>query len=229
MESVAGVRPEVDSLIRSNLDRCLTHTDLGCGVRYEGKVRDTYDVGSRLVIVTTDRQSAFDRHLASIPFKGQVLNRTSAWWMESTRHIIPNALLAVPHPNACIMRRCTAFPVEVVVRGFLTGSTDTSLWTHYRAGARTYCGTTFPDGMAKNARLAAAVITPTTKAADHDEPIAPADILSRGLMTAEQWDAVAAAALALFDHGQRTAAQRGLLLVDTKYEFGTDEHGEEPG
>lgn len=191
----------------------------------QGKVRDTYDAGDKLVIVTTDRQSAFDRHLASVPYKGQVLNQTSAWWMDATRHIVPNALLSTPDPNACVMKKCTVFPVEFVVRGFMTGSTSTSLWTHYKAGEREYCGNTFPDGMKKNDRLSTNVVTPTTKAEDHDEPISPAEIVSRGLMSAEDWEAASSAALALFKFGQEQAAARGLLLVDTKYEFGKDSDG----
>jgi phosphoribosylaminoimidazole-succinocarboxamide synthase len=188
-------------------------------------VRDTYDLGDRLVIVTTDRQSAFDRLLASVPFKGQVLNQTSAWWMQRTQHIVPNALLATPDPNACVMRKCAVFPVEFVCRGFMTGSTDTSLWTHYAAGERSYCGNDFPDGMRKNDRLAANVITPTTKAESHDAPITPAEIVAQGLMSAAHWEAASAAALALFAFGQEEAARRGLLLVDTKYEFGLDPEG----
>lgn len=188
-------------------------------------MRDTYDLGDKLVIVTTDRQSAFDRHLASVPFKGQVLNETSAWWMSATRQVVKNALLATPDPNACIMKKCKVFPVEFVVRGFMTGSTETSLWTHYNAGARRYCGNIFPDGMRKNDRLAANVLTPTTKAEEHDEPIAPEDIITRGLMTQEDWNTASAAALALFAFGQAEAAKRGLLLVDTKYEFGKDDAG----
>lgn len=225
IERAEGVRTELDAVIATALDQCLTDTDLGMGKKYTGKVRDTYELGDKLVIVTTDRQSAFDRLLAAIPFKGQVLNQTSAWWMERTGHIVGNALLAVPDANACIMKKCTVFPVEFVCRGFMTGSTDTSLWTHYKAGAREYCGNPFPDGMRKNDRLAANVITPTTKAVDHDVPISPADIVGQGLMSQEDWDAVSAAALALFAFGQEQAAQRGLLLVDTKYEFGKDEQG----
>ncbi|GAB4823885.1 hypothetical protein N2152v2_010931 [Parachlorella kessleri] len=195
------------------------------GRKYKGKVRDTYDLGDKLVVVTTDRQSAFDRLLAAVPFKGQVLNQTSAWWMERTTHIVQNALLSVPDPNACIMKKCTVFPVEFVCRGFMTGSTDTSLWTHYKAGERSYCGNNFPDGMRKNDRLEANVITPTTKAHDHDVPITPAEIVANGLMTQDDWDAVSHAALELFAFGQTEASKRGLLLVDTKYEFGKDEEG----
>ncbi|KAI3438443.1 hypothetical protein D9Q98_000873 [Chlorella vulgaris] len=225
IEAVVGLRPEIDAAVEQALSACLTDTDLNMGKKYTGKVRDTYDVGEKLVIVTTDRQSAFDRLLAAVPFKGQVLNQTSAWWMQQTRHIVQNALLAVPDANACIMKKCSVFPVEFVCRGFLTGSTETSLWTHYSSGARQYCGNDFPDGMRKNQRLAQNVITPTTKAADHDAPISPADIVAKGLMSQDDWDAVSAAALQLFAFGQEQAAQRGLLLVDTKYEFGKDESG----
>jgi phosphoribosylaminoimidazole-succinocarboxamide synthase len=199
-----------------------------------GKVRDTYLLeggnGEKTssqpplaVLVTTDRLSAFDRRIAAIPFKGQVLNETSAWWMRNTSHIVPNALLATPDPCVSVMKKCRVFPVEFVVRGFMTGSTDTSLWTHYSRGERDYCGNSFPDGMTKNQRLAKNVVTPTTKAEDHDEPISSAEIVSRGLMTQQQLDETAEAALKLFEFGQARASERGLLLVDTKYEFGIDE------
>ncbi|BDA50644.1 Phosphoribosylaminoimidazole-succinocarboxamide synthase [Coccomyxa sp. Obi] len=232
IESVEGLEPEINAAIAEALHTCIQETDLDVRLeivtdRTVGKVRDTYSVAEsdKIVIVTTDRQSAFDRILASIPFKGQVLNLTSAWWMQQTRHLAANALLDVPDPNVSIMQRCTVFPVEFVVRGFLTGSTDTSLWTHYKAGEREYCGNTFPDGMKKNDRLAANVVTPTTKAVDHDVPISPAEIVAQGLMSQEDWDSVSSAALALFKFGQEEAAKRGLLLVDTKYEFGKDAAG----
>jgi phosphoribosylaminoimidazole-succinocarboxamide synthase len=151
-----------------------------------------------------------------------VLNATAAWWFERTTHILPNAVVSVPDPNVTVMRKCDVFPVEFVVRGFMTGSTDTSLWTHYSNGARSYCGNQFPDGMRKNDRLARNVVTPTTKAEDHDEPVTPDEIVERGLMTREEWDAASAAALRLFEFGQQEAARRGLLLVDTKYELGRD-------
>lgn len=229
IESVSGVSEDIDDIIdrvmRSSGE--LRSTDIpGIGTKYEGKVRDTYDLGEiATVIVTTDRQSAFDRHLASIPFKGQVLNETSAWWMRHTTHIVPNALIDVPDPNVSVMQKCTVFPVEFVCRGFMTGSTETSLWTHYKNGEREYCGNTFPDGMKKNERLAHNVITPTTKAADHDVPISPQEIVAQGLMSQEDWDATSKAALALFAFGQEEALKRGLLLVDTKYEFGKDTEG----
>ncbi|KAI8107849.1 hypothetical protein M9435_002876 [Picochlorum sp. BPE23] len=225
IECMEGLRPEVDHAVDRGIDNCLTYTDLGVGKKYEGKVRDTYDLGDTTIIVTTDRQSAFDRHLASIPFKGQVLNETSAWWMRKTTHIIPNALIDVPDPNISVMQKCTVFPVEFVCRGFMTGSTETSLWTHYNRGEREYCGNVFPDGMKKNEQLSHNVLTPTTKAADHDVPISPDDIVKQGLMSQEDWDVASAAALALFEFGQKEAASRGLLLVDTKYEFGKDPEG----
>jgi phosphoribosylaminoimidazole-succinocarboxamide synthase len=225
IESVGTVRPEAETAILSGLNNCLTFTDLGMGKKYNGKVRDTYDLGDKLVIITTDRQSAFDRLLAAVPCKGQVLNQTSAWWMNATTHIIPNALLSLPDPNVSVMKKCTVFPVEFVCRGFMTGSTDTSLWTHYARGERNYCGNDFPDGMKKNDRLAANVITPTTKTETHDEPIAPAEIINQGLMTAEDWNTASQAALKLFNFGQQEAAKRGLLLVDTKYELGKDADG----
>lgn len=242
VETLGLASPEVEAAIAAALDNCLVDTDLDIPDARVcvGKVRDTYllDEGDDgdddrkstssppqtplAVLVTTDRLSAFDRRIAAIPFKGQVLNETSAWWMRNTGHIVPNALLATPDPCVSVMKKCRVFPVEFVVRGFMTGSTDTSLWTHYSRGEREYCGNRFPDGMTKNQRLAANIITPTTKAEDHDEPISPSEIVSRGLMTREQWDEAATAALKLFEFGQQRASERGLLLVDTKYEFGLD-------
>lgn len=225
MDSIKDLRPEIQAAIEAALHNCLTDTNLPLGVKKTGKVRDTYDLGDRVVIVTTDRQSAFDRLLASVPFKGQVLNQTSAWWFERTGHIVRNAVLSVPDPNVAVMKKCSVFPVEFVVRGYMTGSTSTSLWTHYNRGERSYCGSSFPDGMRKNQRLAANVITPTTKAEDHDEPISPQDIVARGLMSQQDWDTASSVALQLFEFGQQEAAKRGLLLVDTKYELGKDQEG----
>ncbi|KAK9802582.1 hypothetical protein WJX73_007255 [Symbiochloris irregularis] len=225
VEKITGASSMVDEQIWRELGNCLTETDLGLGKRTVGKVRDTYDLGDKLLIVTTDRLSAFDRVLTAIPFKGQVLNQTSAWWMSHCADIVPHALLRVPHPNVAIMRKCQVFPVEFVVRGFLTGNTDTSLWTHYNRGERSYCGHSFPDGMQKNQRLPRNVLTPTTKAVDHDVPISAADIVDQGLMTQQHWDQASSMALALFEEGQREALTRGLLLVDTKYEFGLSPEG----
>ncbi|KAK9836421.1 hypothetical protein WJX74_000107 [Apatococcus lobatus] len=225
VQTLGNLSPEIESAIEAGYGSCLVQSDLGLGKQTVGKVRDMYSLDEHLVIVTTDRQSAFDRLLAAVPYKGQVLNQTSCWWMHRTQHIVPNALTAEPHPNAVVMQRCQVFPVEFVVRGFITGSTSTSLWTHYKDGARSYCGNTFPDGLRKNDRLESNVVTPTTKAADHDEPISPAGIVERGLMSQAELEETMRAALKLFSFGQQEAAQRGLLLVDTKYEFGKSPDG----
>lgn len=196
--------------------------------RYRGKVRDNYDLADgRRILITTDRISAFDRALAAIPFKGAVLTRTARFWFEHTADICPNHVLAYPDPNVVVAKRLDILPVEVVVRGYLAGTTSTSILTRYRAGERTLYGHRFPDGMRPNERLPQAIITPTTKAFDggHDEPLTEAEILEKGLLTAEQWRTVSEAALALFARGQALAAERGLILADTKYEFGTDADG----
>ncbi|KAK9857177.1 hypothetical protein WJX84_002294 [Apatococcus fuscideae] len=220
VQTLGQLSADLESSIDATFGNCLVQSDLQLGRQTVGKVRDMYSLDEHLLIVTTDRQSAFDRLLASVPYKGQVLNQTSCWWMHQTRHIVPNALTAEPHPNAVIMQQCKVFPVEFVVRGFITGSTSTSLWTHYKSGSRSYCGNEFPDGLRKNDRLQENVITPTTKAADHDEPISPQDIVGQGLMSQEDVDQTFEAALGLFNFGQEEAKKRDLLLVDTKYEFG---------
>ncbi|KAB1073757.1 phosphoribosylaminoimidazolesuccinocarboxamide synthase [Methylobacterium planeticum] len=195
---------------------------------YRGKVRDNYDLADgRRILISSDRLSAFDQILAAIPFKGQVLTQTARYWFEATRDICPNHVLAYPDPNVVVGRHLAILPVEIVVRGYLAGSTATSILTQYKAGARTMYGHTLPDGMRPNEILAAPIITPTTKAMDgaHDEPLTADAILSQGLLTAEQWRSVSETALALFARGQALAAERGLILADTKYEFGTDPQG----
>lgn len=198
--------------------------------RSVGKVREAYSFKGKsgedlLALVTTDRQSAFDRVLAAIPFKGAVLNLTAAWWFENTKHIVDNHVVSVPHPYVTVAKKCSPFPVEFVVRGYITGSTATSLWKNYSGGVRTYCGIEFKDGLVKNQKLEENVLTPTTKAEIGDEPIAPVDVVKRGLMTQEDWDVCAKASMELFAFGQKVAAERGLILVDTKYEFGRDADG----
>jgi phosphoribosylaminoimidazole-succinocarboxamide synthase len=191
--------------------------------RQTGKVRDRYDLGpTKLALVTTDRQSGFDRMLAVVPYKGQVLNLISAYWFEITKDIIPNHLLAVPHPNVSIVRKCVPFPIEFVVRSYMTGSTSTSIWKNYQDGVRKYCGHDLPDGMTKNQKLERNILTPTTKEEEHDRPISESEIVSEGWMTQRDFDACARASLAVFARGQEIAAERGLILVDTKYEFGRD-------
>ncbi|XP_042028584.1 phosphoribosylaminoimidazole-succinocarboxamide synthase, chloroplastic-like isoform X1 [Salvia splendens] len=221
---------ELMDAIKSSLSDCLSETHLdsavpGLNSKTRGKVRDIYDGGDYLVLVTTDRQSAFDRVLASIPFKGQVLNETSLWWFNQTQHVIPNAVVSSPDRNVMIAKKCSVFPVEYVVRGYVTGSTDTSLWTVYQKGLRNYCGNALPDGMVKNQKLAANILTPTTKAADHDVPITPEEIIRSGLISESDYTEASKAALRLFEYGQRIAWEHGLILVDTKYEFGKGSDG----
>ena len=195
------------------------------GIKRVGKVRDQYDLGDTVALITTDRQSAFDRVLASIPFKGQVLNLTSAWWFEQTKYIIPNHVINVPDPNVTLAKKCDVFPVEFVVRGYITGSTETSLWTVYNKGDREYCGNILPEGLVKNQKLTANMLTPTTKEEHHDRPIAPPEIVSEGWMTQEDWGYCSEKALELFAFGQKKAAENGMILVDTKYEMGRDAKG----
>jgi phosphoribosylaminoimidazole-succinocarboxamide synthase len=155
-------------------------------------------LGKAFALITTDRQSAFDRILATIPFKGQVLNQTGAWWFEQTKDIIPNHVIDFPDPNVTIAKKCTPFPIEFVVRGFVTGSSSTSLWTIYEEGNREYCGIQFPDGMVKNQKLPKPVITPTTKEEEHDRAISPAEIIAEGWMEKEHWEYASKKAIDLF-------------------------------
>jgi len=213
-------------IIKASLKNCLTETKFnGLGEFKKGKVRDTYIQQDKLILITTDRQSAFDRILASVPFKGQVLNQVSAFWFEQTKDIIGNQIIEVPDPNVTVAKKCKVFPVEVVVRGYLTGSTDTSAWTAYKNGERLFCGNILPEGMKKNQKFAEPIITPTTKSDEHDEKISAQEIVEKGLVAKEKWSTITKAALAIFKRGQEIAAKNGLILVDTKYEFGEDENG----
>ncbi len=211
--------------IQQNINNCLSETNLNIGEKRIGKVRDRYELEDKIILVTTDRQSAFDRVLAAIPFKGQVLNLTSTWWFEKTKHIVPNHLIEVPDPNVIVAKKCTVFPVEFVVRGYITGTTSTSAWVNYSKGVRNLCGNELPDGMRKNQKLEKIIITPSTKSDEHDRNISPDEIISEGLMTKEDWEYTSKKALELFRFGQAEAQKNGLILVDTKYEFGKDEHG----
>jgi len=203
--------------------------DLALPDRREGKVRVSYQLenGHRL-FVTTDRLSAFDRVIAGVLYKGQVLNELAAWWFAQTADIVPNHVVAVPDPNVLIARNANPLPVEVVVRGYITGVTSTSLWQQYAEGARTIYGHQFPDGLRKNTALPNALVTPTTKAENggHDEPLTVADVISRRLVAPQLWGATVEAALRLFHRGQQVAAGAGLILADTKYEFGLDDDGQ---
>jgi phosphoribosylaminoimidazole-succinocarboxamide synthase len=194
------------------------------GLQSSGKVREMVSLKNhQRLLVTTDRISAFDVVLGLIPFKGQVLNQLSAWWFEQTKDIVPNHLLAVPDENAVIAKEAKPLPIEVVVRGYLTGSTKTSLWTLYQQGTRDAYGIMLPNGLEKNDPLPKIIITPTTKAEQggHDQQISRQEILESGLVSAKLWEEVEKVALALFARGQKLALERGLILVDTKYEFGT--------
>ena len=195
------------------------------GEKKTGKVRDIYIQPERLILVTTDRHSSFDRIIAHIPWKGQVLNQISAWWFDATKDIVPNHVLAVPDPNVTVGKKMKMVPVEAVMRGYLTGVTDTAIWTRYSAGQREFGDLKLPDGMKKNEKLPHPVFDPTTKEEGHDRAISPAQMVEEGLITQELFDEVQKTALALFARGQEIAAKRGLILVDTKYEFGTDEKG----
>jgi phosphoribosylaminoimidazole-succinocarboxamide synthase len=211
------------------LEDVLIETELrGLPPPSRGKVRDNYDLpnGQRL-IVATDRQSAFDQVLAAVPFKGQVLTATARFWFEATADICRNHVLAFPDPNVTVARRLRMLPVEVVVRDYLAGTTATSIWPMYRDGHRLLYGVCFRDGLRKNEKLPETIVTPTTKGAAgaHDEPITQEQIVDRGLLAGSRWEEVRSLALALFVRGRERAAANGLILVDTKYEFGLDDDG----
>ena len=195
---------------------------------YQGKVRENYDLpDGRRILISTDRQSAFDQVLAAVPFKGQVLTQTARFWFEATADICPNHVIEYPDPNVVVGRRLDMLPIEMVVRDYLTGSTDTSIWSMYKAGRRHMYGLDFGDGMVKNDKLPATILTPTSKAeiGGHDAPISPAEIVATGLLSQPRWDELARLSLALFARGRDIAARNGLILVDTKFEFGLDPSG----
>lgn len=212
--------------IKVETNNTLTETSLDKGSKKTGKVRDQYESDDKIALITTDRQSAFDRVLASIPFKGQVLNLTSAWWFEQTKHIIPNHVISIPDPNVTLAKKCEVFPIEFVVRGYITGSTSTSLWTVYNKGNREYCGNLLPEGLKKNEKLKANMLTPTTKEEHHDRPIAPNEIIKEGWMNEKDWNYCSEKALELFAFGQEKARHHGMILVDTKYEMGKTKNGD---
>ena len=195
------------------------------GPRMAGKVRDIYERDDKLVLITTDRHSSFDRIIAHIPWKGQVLNQISAWWFERTKDIVPNHVIAIPDPNVTVARKCTPLPVEAVMRGYLTGVTDTAAWMRYAAGERAFGGVVLPDGMRKNEKLPQPIFDPTTKEALHDRALTPGQMIAEGFITRDLFERVKTTALRLFARGQELAARNGLILVDTKYEFGTDSDG----
>lgn len=208
----------------AQLEHTLDETNFkGLGELYRGKVRDVYRLPDRMVLVTTDRVSAFDRILGTIPFKGEILNRMALWGFETTRDIVPNHLISAPDPNVMVVRPCRPFPVEFVVRGYIAGS----LWRDYEAGRTQAYEVPFPSGLRPHERLPKPVLTPSTKAeqGEHDRPTSRREIIDSGWMSEAQWEQAERCALDLFDRGQALAAERGLILVDTKYELGLDEDG----
>lgn len=193
------------------------------GKKHQGKVRDFYVLKDKRVIVTTDRQSAFDVMLGHIPFKGAVLNQLAAFWFQKTRRIIPNHLINVPHPNVLVAKNCEPIPVEMVVRGYISGVTKTSIWYSYKQGERDIYGIRFPEGLMKNQKLPTPVITPTTHGGGkggHDERLTRNQIISKGIVDEKLYAQMEEAALKLFAFGSRWCKKHGLILVDTKYEFG---------
>ncbi|MBI4699620.1 MAG: phosphoribosylaminoimidazolesuccinocarboxamide synthase [Deltaproteobacteria bacterium] len=215
--------------IRRALGRPLRETGFaGLGTKQAGKVRDSYTTGDgRRYIVTTDRISAFDRVLGTLPLKGQLLQRASNFWFERTAAVAPNHVLAIPDPNVTVVRECRPLAVEMVVRAYLTGVTGTSIWTHYAQGRRVFCGHRLPDGLRKNEPLAAPMLTPSSKAGHgaHDVSMSRQELIEAGLVAPQDFDAAADMAMALFRFGQQHCAERGLILVDTKYEIGRDRKG----
>jgi phosphoribosylaminoimidazole-succinocarboxamide synthase len=207
----------------------LEGTDLGfLGEKYEGKVRDNYTTkDGRRFIVVTDRISAFDRVLGTLPFKGQVLNSLAAYWFEHTRHIIDNHMISSPDPNAMECVQCTPLKVEMVVRAYLTGVSSTSILTAYNKGEREFCGHMLPEGLTAHGPLPKPILTPTTKAehGSHDENVSREQIIASGEVTAKDFDEAAEKVMALFAFGQKLCAERGLILVDTKYELGRTAEG----
>jgi phosphoribosylaminoimidazole-succinocarboxamide synthase len=213
-------------LITKQLAFTLEETNLpNLGQKYKAKVRDVYFTNNKVFLVATDRQSAFDRILARVPFKGQVLTQTSAFWFKETEDIFPNHVIDVPDPNVVVCKKLNVFPVEVVVRGYLTGVTNTAAWTAYQKGERNFCGNVLPESMKKNQKFSKPIITPTTKSEEHDEQISAQKVIELKLMSRQQWDLVSTKALELFQRGTEISAKNGLILVDTKYEFGYDDKG----
>ncbi len=221
---IKSTEPE---LIEKNIDRILHGTHIaGIGEEKIGKVRDIYTQPDKLILVSTDRHSSFDRIIAHIPFKGQVLNQVSNFWFDATRDIVQNHILSLPDPNVTVGKKCQMLPIEMVVRGYITGITSTSLWSNYAKGQRDFGDFVLPDGMTKNQKLETPLLTPTTKSDLHDENLSAKQIVERGIVSTEIWEKLQDAALKLFTRGQEIAFSKGLILVDTKYEFGLDENSQ---
>jgi phosphoribosylaminoimidazole-succinocarboxamide synthase len=211
-----------EAAIRSQIPLALGKTNFNLGRKYEGKVRDNYILTDRRIIITTDRISAFDKVLGTIPFKGQVLNQLAAFWFDKTKSVVKNHMLDIPDPNVMVVKECQPVPVEMVVRGYITGVTTTSAWYNYQRGVRDFCGVRLPEGLHKDQKFDRPIITPTTKAGkgEHDRPISGEDAVKEGLISKELFEQLSEVSLKLFDFGSRFVAKHGLILVDTKYEFG---------
>ena len=203
-------------------------TQKGLGKKYSGKVRDWYIKNNLRILIATDRISAFDKVLGLIPFRGAVLTKLSEFWFEKTRDIIQNHMIGVIDQNVMIVSECQALPIEVIVRAYITGVTDTSLWKKYSQGERVIYGIKFPEGLVKNQKLKKPVITPTTRETGpggHDEPITKQEIIKQKLVTGQIWKQIEKVAIKLFERGTQIANRAGLILADTKYEFGLDKRG----
>jgi len=214
--------PDASTILRAKALALKSTSFPSLGEPHRGKVRDNYVIGDRRILIATDRLSAFDRVVGCIPYKGQVLNQLSSFWFEAIADVAPSHMLDTPDPNVMLAKEGEPFPVEIIVRGYITGVTTTSLWYNYERGEREMYGLRLPDGLRKNQALPEPVITPTTRATGiggHDERITPAEILERGVLTPDEWDEISSMALAIFSRGQQIAAQAGIILVDTKYEF----------
>jgi len=213
--------------IKEHIGDVLKETDFkGIGKRKVGKVRDVYTTADKIILVSTDRHSSFDRIIAYVPFKGEVLNLISSFWFEKTKDIIQNHVVRIPDPNVLVAKKCSPLPIEAIIRGYITGVTSTSLWTHYKDGKRDFGNFVLPEGMKKNQKLPESVFTPSTKFEEHDRTLSPGQIVEEGLMTKEMVEKVEATAKKLFLRGQEIALSHGLILVDTKYDFGLDGNGE---
>jgi phosphoribosylaminoimidazole-succinocarboxamide synthase len=219
-----------DQILKEQLKFTLTETNLDfLGTKYEGKVRDNYTTpDNKRVLITTDKLSAFDRNITTIPYKGEVLNRISTNWFKKTEHIVKNHMIDSPDPNVVIGQECQPLKIEMIVRGYITGSTNTSIWYSYQKGERLIYGIKFPDGLNKNDKLAEPVITPTTKApkGEHDERITKQEILDQKLVTPDEYEFLEKTTLALYNYAYQECLKNGLILMDTKYEFGKNNQGE---
>jgi phosphoribosylaminoimidazole-succinocarboxamide synthase len=212
--------------IKEHIDDVLIETNFPeLGEKKVGKVRDIYVANDHIVLISTDRHSSFDRNIAFVPFKGEVLNQISLFWFEQTKDIIQNHVLSTPDPNVLVAKKCKPLPIEAIVRGYITGVTSTSLWTHYKDGKRDFGNFVLPEGLKKNQKLTEPVFTPSTKFEEHDRTLSPDEIVKEGLLAREMITEVEKVAKALFKRGQEIALKRGLILVDTKYEFGLDSNG----